>query len=72
MQVWSAATTGSGAPKLLGTGDVPAISPDGKHVAFTNGGAVMIAPIDASARHVAYSSIAGKIPICIGRPTGQH
>ncbi|HZV77116.1 MAG TPA: prolyl oligopeptidase family serine peptidase [Candidatus Babeliales bacterium] len=48
MQVWSVAT-GGGAPKLLGTGDVPAISPDGKRVAFTNDGAVMIAPIDTSA-----------------------
>ena len=46
-QVWSVATSG-GAPKLLGDGDAPAISPDGARVAFTNGGAVMIAPIDGS------------------------
>jgi dipeptidyl aminopeptidase/acylaminoacyl peptidase len=45
MQVWSVATSG-GAPKLLGTGDAPAISPDGTRVAFTNDGAAMIAPID--------------------------
>jgi dipeptidyl aminopeptidase/acylaminoacyl peptidase len=48
MQVWSASTQG-GAPKLLGAGDAPAISPDGRRVAFTNDGAVMIAPIDGSA-----------------------
>ncbi len=46
MQAWSVATSGGATPKLLGTGDTPAISPDGTRVAFTNGGAVMIAPID--------------------------
>lgn len=46
-QVWSVSTAG-GAPKLLGEGDAPVISPDGKRVAFTNGGAVMVAPIDGS------------------------
>ncbi len=46
MQVWSVATGGGDAPKLLGTGDSPAISPDDTRVAFTNGGVVMIAPID--------------------------
>jgi dipeptidyl aminopeptidase/acylaminoacyl peptidase len=54
MQVWSVSTNPStplrtGSPKLLGTGDAPAISPDGARVAFTNGGAVMIAPIDGGA-----------------------
>ena len=48
MAVWSVSTQG-GAPKLLGGGDAPAISPDGKRVAFTNDGAVTIAPIDGSA-----------------------
>lgn len=47
MQVWSAATAG-GAPKVLGDGDTPAISPDGTRVVFTSGGAVMVAPIDGS------------------------
>jgi dipeptidyl aminopeptidase/acylaminoacyl peptidase len=51
MQVWSVSTNPStsprvNSPKLLGTGDAPAISPDGKRVAFTADGAVMIAPID--------------------------
>ncbi|HLX26579.1 MAG TPA: DPP IV N-terminal domain-containing protein, partial [Candidatus Cybelea sp.] len=53
MQVWSVATglgrstaLGVAPAKLLGVGDAPAISPDGTRVAFTNGGAVMIAPID--------------------------
>ncbi len=48
MQVWSIATSG-GSPKMLGTGDAPAIARDGRRVAFTNGGAVMIAPIDGGA-----------------------
>jgi dipeptidyl aminopeptidase/acylaminoacyl peptidase len=48
MQVWSVATAG-GTPKLLGSGDSPAINPDGTRVAFTSTGAVMIAPIDGSA-----------------------
>ena len=48
MQVWSVATAG-GSPKLLGTGDTPVISPDATRVAFTNAGAVMIAPIDGTA-----------------------
>jgi dipeptidyl aminopeptidase/acylaminoacyl peptidase len=47
MQVWSVATNG-GVPILLGNGDAPVISPDGSRVAFTSGGAVMIAPIDGS------------------------
>ncbi|MBV9718829.1 MAG: S9 family peptidase [Candidatus Eremiobacteraeota bacterium] len=48
MQVWSVATAG-GASKLLGSGDAPAISPDGTRVVFTSGGAVMVAPTDGSA-----------------------
>jgi dipeptidyl aminopeptidase/acylaminoacyl peptidase len=48
MQVW-AVPTGGGAPKTLGDGDTPAISPQGARVAFTSDGAVMIAPIDGSA-----------------------
>src|SRR5579862_1604620 len=48
MQVWSVATSGAAASKLLGSGDAPAISPDETHVTFTDGGAVMVAPIDGS------------------------
>jgi dipeptidyl aminopeptidase/acylaminoacyl peptidase len=47
MQVWSVSTTAGGAA-LLGDGDAPAISPDGKRVVFTNGGAVMVSPVDGS------------------------
>ena len=47
MEVWSVSTSGGGAA-LLGDGDAPAISPDGKRVVFTNGGAVMVAPVDGS------------------------
>ncbi len=48
MQVWAVSTNGA-SPKLLGAGDAPAISPDGTRVAFTSGGAVMIAPVDGGA-----------------------
>jgi dipeptidyl aminopeptidase/acylaminoacyl peptidase len=44
-QVWSVATQGGAAPKLLGNGDAPTITPDGTRVAFTSDGAVMVAPI---------------------------
>jgi dipeptidyl aminopeptidase/acylaminoacyl peptidase len=48
-QVWSVPTAG-GAPKLLGSGDAPAISPDGTRVAFVDAsGAVQVAPIDGTA-----------------------
>jgi dipeptidyl aminopeptidase/acylaminoacyl peptidase len=47
MQVWSVSTSGGGAA-LLGDGDAPAISPDGKRAVFTNGGTVMVAPVDGS------------------------
>ena len=48
MRVWSVSTAG-GAPKLLGEGDAPAISPDGGRVAFVDAaGAVQIAPVDGS------------------------
>jgi len=47
MQVWAVATTG-GAPKLLGDGDAPAISPDSTRVAFTRDKKIFIAPIDGS------------------------
>ncbi len=49
-QVWSVATAG-GAPKLLGSGDAPAISPDGTRVVFEDAsGAVQVTPIDGSAQ----------------------
>jgi len=47
-KVWSVATAG-GAPKLLGDGDAPAITPDGTRVVFVDAsGAVQIAPVDGS------------------------
>ena len=47
--VWSIATTGNAAPKLLGEGDDPAIAPSGTRVAFVRDKKVFIAPIDGSA-----------------------
>jgi dipeptidyl aminopeptidase/acylaminoacyl peptidase len=49
MQVFAVAVSG-GAPRALGDGDTPAISPDGRQVAFVHGPrqSVWLAPIDAS------------------------
>jgi len=47
MQVWAVPATG-GAPKLLGDGDAPAISPDGTRVVFTRERKLFVAPIDPS------------------------
>jgi dipeptidyl aminopeptidase/acylaminoacyl peptidase len=48
-QVWAVPTSG-GAPKLLGNGDAPALSPDGTRVVYVDGaGAVEAAQIDGSA-----------------------
>jgi dipeptidyl aminopeptidase/acylaminoacyl peptidase len=47
MQVWSVALSG-GAPRLLGEGDEPAVSPDGSRVAFINNKRIWIAPADGS------------------------
>jgi len=47
MQVWSIAVSG-GAPKLVGEGDTPAISPSGDRVAFVRDRRIIIGPIDGS------------------------
>ena len=48
MQVWSIATSGGAAPKLLGEGDTPAIAPAGDRVAFVKDRRIWIAPLDGS------------------------
>lgn len=48
VQVWSVPFAG-GEPKLLGDGDMPAVSPRGDVVAFERGGQVWSAPVDGSA-----------------------
>jgi dipeptidyl aminopeptidase/acylaminoacyl peptidase len=48
MQVWSIATSGAAAPKLLGEGDTPAVSPADDRVAFVKDRRIWIAPIDGS------------------------
>lgn len=51
MQIFAAAIPSAGlaTPVLLGEGDTPAPSPDGKRVAFEHNGEIWIAPIDGSA-----------------------
>lgn len=48
MQVWAVAAAGGSAPKLLGDGDTPAISPDSTRVAFTRDRKIFVAPIDGA------------------------
>src|SRR5205823_3879405 len=48
MQVWAVAAAGGSAPKLLGDGDTPAISPDSARVAFTRDRKIFVAAIDGS------------------------
>jgi dipeptidyl aminopeptidase/acylaminoacyl peptidase len=45
--IWSVTLTG-GAPRMIGEGDAPAISPDGTRVAFTRNRGIWMAPIDGS------------------------
>jgi dipeptidyl aminopeptidase/acylaminoacyl peptidase len=47
IQIWSIAVGGS-APKLVGDGDSPVISPDGSRVAFVKSRQIWIAPVDGS------------------------
>ena len=48
MQVWSIATSAGAAPKLVGDGDTPAISPANDRVAFVKERRIWIAPLDGS------------------------
>ena len=48
MQVWSIAVSAGAAPKLVGEGDTPAISPAGDRVAFVKERRMWIAPLDGS------------------------
>jgi len=48
VQVWSVAFGGGEAPKLLGDGDHPEISPNGSTVAFVRGGQAFAVPTDGS------------------------
>ena len=48
MQLWAVAAAGGAAPKLLGDGDAPIISPDSTRVAFTRDRKIFVVPIDGS------------------------
>lgn len=47
--VWVRATAAGAAPRSLGEGHAPVFSPDGSHVAFVSGGALLLAPVSAGA-----------------------
>jgi dipeptidyl aminopeptidase/acylaminoacyl peptidase len=47
LQIWAVPAAG-GAPTLVGEGDDPAISPDGRRVAFTRDHKIFLAPTDGS------------------------
>ncbi len=49
VQIWAVGLAG-GAPRLVGDGDSPAISPDGSRVAFVRDRRIWIAPIGGSVR----------------------
>ena len=49
VQIWSVSFAG-GAPKALAEGDDPAVSPDGKTVAFVKDRAIWTVPVDGSAQ----------------------
>ena len=48
VQIWAAARSGDSAPKLLGEGDEPVISPSGDRVAFEKDRRIWVVPIDGS------------------------
>jgi Tol biopolymer transport system component len=48
LQIWAVATSGDAAPRLIGDGDDPAISPAGDRVAFVKDRRIWIATLDGS------------------------
>jgi dipeptidyl aminopeptidase/acylaminoacyl peptidase len=48
MQVWAVAAAGGNAPKLLGDGDAPIVSPDSTRVAFVRDRKIFVVPIDGT------------------------
>ncbi|HEY1911884.1 MAG TPA: hypothetical protein VGG73_13245, partial [Vicinamibacterales bacterium] len=48
VQIWSIAIAGGAAPRLIGEGDEPIISPAGDRVAFVKDRRIWIAPLDGS------------------------
>ena len=73
MQVWAVATTGGAAPKLLGDGDAPVISPDSTRVAFTRDRKIFVAPIDGTKQgRSRCSRCEGPASRRRGRPTARR
>jgi dipeptidyl aminopeptidase/acylaminoacyl peptidase len=71
MQVWAVATAGGTAPKLVGDGDAPAISPDNTRVAFTRERKMFVAPIDGSKPAEALFALRGTSESPVWSPDGK-
>ncbi len=48
VQIWSVSITGGSAPRFIGDGDDPAVSPAGDRLAFVKDGRIWLAPLDGS------------------------
>ncbi len=71
MQVWAVAAAGGAAPKALGDGDAPAISPDGTRVAFTRDKKLFVAPIDGSKQAEPLFALRGTSESPVWSPDGR-
>ncbi|HEY4129215.1 MAG TPA: prolyl oligopeptidase family serine peptidase [Gemmatimonadaceae bacterium] len=71
IEIYSVAFDG-GAPKLLGKGDAPVISPRDNRVAFISGGQIMAAPIDGSAESKTLAYAKGSSSSLVWSPSGDR
>jgi dipeptidyl aminopeptidase/acylaminoacyl peptidase len=69
IQIWSAPFAG-GAPRLLGEGDDPVVSPKGDVVVFTRDRQLWIAPVDGSAAARRFFSVRGDVSDAVWSPDG--
>lgn len=70
VEVWSVDFDG-GAPRRLGEGDYPALSPDGTKVAFIRDGQPWLVPSDGSGKARRLFSTKGKVESLVWSPDGR-